>query len=201
LKSSPRPTSVEGVERAQVVREPSKTVRDRLLVAWLSDLEIAPCRRELVERVDTLLKTREGVLFVLVTARTSTPRSYQALEILTQWSSLAGFYLAPDVKAVRRMVRARAAGVEDTLMASALIEDGKLVVWSCEPKRYVVPVAEIPGLAEINPRHLADLKLNESGSRLRWDMADVGLNLDAVRYYTDPRRRRLRITLPETQWI
>jgi hypothetical protein len=181
---------VEGLERARVVREPSKAVRDRLLVAWLSDLEVAKRRRELVGQVDLLVKAREGVPFVLVNAKTTKPRSYQALEILTQWSSMVGFYLAPDVKSVRRMVRARAAGADDKLMASALVEDGKLVVWSCEPKRYVVPVAEIPALAEMSPKHLGDLELNESGSRLRWDKADVDLNLDAIRYYTDPKAKK-----------
>lgn len=181
---------VEGLERARVVREPSKAARERLLVAWLSDLEVAKRRRELVDRVELLLKAREGVPFVVVNAKTTKPRSYQALEILTQWSSLTGFYLAPDVKAFRRMVAARAVDAEDKLMASALLEDGKLVVWSCEPKRYVVAVSEIPALAAMNPKHLTDLELNESGSRLRWDKADVDLNLDAIRYHTDPKAKK-----------
>jgi len=37
---------------------------------------------------------------------------------------------------------------------------------------------------------LADLELNESGSRLRWDKADADLNLDAIRYHTDPKAKK-----------
>ncbi len=181
---------IKGVERARVVRKPSSPVRNVLLVAWLSDLEVDTRRRELVVQVELLQKARDGVPFVLVTAKSTKARSYRTLEILTQWSRMVGFYLAPDMKAVRRMVRARAAGAKDKLMASALVEDGKLVVWSCEPRRYVVPVAQIPALADMRAEHLADLELNESGSRLRWEKADVDLDLHTVRYYTDPEAKK-----------
>jgi hypothetical protein len=88
------------------------------------------------------------------------------------------------------MVRARQAGAEDKHIASALDEDEKLVVWSCEPTRYVVRVAEIPALAGLSPRELTTFELNESGSRLRWHKADVDLDLATIRYYADPKARK-----------
>jgi len=183
-------TVVRGFAKAHVVRESSKANRDRMLVAWLSDLDVAKHRRELMNQVDILLKDPEGMPFVLVSVKTSKPRSYQMLETLAQWGALAGFYLAPDVQAVRRMVRARLAGAESALIASALIEDDKLIVWSCEPKRYAVAVSEIPALAGMDPKHLGDFELNESGSRLHWDQGDVDLNLDSIRYHADPDARK-----------
>lgn len=182
--------AIEGVQKVRVVQAASKADRDRMLVAWLSDLDVAGRRRELMSQVDMLLKGGEGVPFVLVSASVKKPRSYQALEMLTQWGSLSGFYLAPDLKALRRLVRARLAGAEDKLIASALVEDGKLVVWSCEPKRYSVAVAEIPALAKVSAKHLTAFELNDSGSRLRWDKADVDLDLDAIRYYADPTAKK-----------
>ena len=180
----------EGVRQVSVVRTASQVARRRVLVAWLSDLDVATRRRELIEHLDALPKDGDGVPFVLVSADEKRPRSYQTLEMLTQWGARSGFYLAPDLKALHRMVRARLAGAEHKLIASALIEDGKLVVWSCEPKRYSVPVSEIPALAGMTARQLAAFELNESGSRLRWDKADIDLGLDNIRYYTDPKAKR-----------
>lgn len=184
--------AIKGVRQVRVVRVATKADRDRMLVAWLSDLEVTGRRRELMNHVEMLRKGSEGIPFVLVSASVKKPRSYQTLETLTQWGSLSGFYLAPNLKALRRMVRARLAGAEDKLLASALVEDGKLVVWSCEPKRYVVPVAEIPALTKMDPKHLTAFELNESGTRLRWDKADVDLDLDTIRYHADPKVKKER---------
>ena len=182
--------ALEGVQQVSVVRAASQASRQRMLVAWLSDLDVATRRRELMTQVDMLPKDSEGTPFVLVNASEKPPRSYQALEMLTQWGARSGFYLAPDLKALRRMVRARLAGAEHKLIASALVEDGRLVVWSCEPRRYAVPANEIPALAGMTAKQLATFELNESGSRLRWNKADVDLGLDNIRYYTDPRAKR-----------
>lgn len=179
-----------GVPQVRVVQSASQIDRQRLLVAWLSDLDVAARRRELSAYVEGLPRRAPEMPFVLVSGGESRPRSYQTLEALARWGSLPGFYLAPGLQALRRMVRARLAGAEGKLMASALIEDDKLVVWSCEPKRYAVPTSEIPALASMSAKQLAAFELNESGSRLRWNKTDVDLGLDSIRYHADPKAKR-----------
>jgi hypothetical protein len=99
-------------------------------------------------------------------------------------------YIAPTPDAVRRLVLARRGGAEKELVASASVEDGKLIVWSCEPRRFEVPVAQIPVLARMPAEALAKLELSPSGSRIRWLEADVDINLDTIREYADPDVRR-----------
>jgi ribosome-binding protein aMBF1 (putative translation factor) len=99
-------------------------------------------------------------------------------------------YIAPSPDAVRRIVLARRSGAQKELIASAAIEDDKLVVWSCEPRRFEVPVAEIPVLARLNAADRAKFELSTSGSRLRWPSADVDINLDTIREHADPEARR-----------
>jgi transcriptional regulator with XRE-family HTH domain len=180
--------AVRGNARVSFVTKPSQAVRERMVVGWLSDLDSVKRRRELANTVDVFLRKSDGVL-VLIEAKTKAP-SYSALETLARWAVRFGAYLAPDEDAVRRMVEARLAGDEARLIASALIEDESLVVWSCEPKRYAVRVSDMPALARIDPKHLGDFELNESGSRLHWDAGDVDINLEGILYYVDPKVRK-----------
>jgi hypothetical protein len=182
--------AIGGTRKTSFVKKPSKTRRERIVVGWLSDLDSAKRRKVLVDLVDLVVGGSEGVPLVLIEAKTVKAPSYAALETLTRWAASFGAYLAPDEHSVRRMVDARLAEAEDRLIASGLIEGDKLVVWSCEPKRYEIPVADIPALARVNPKHLGDFELNESGSCLHWDEGDVDLNLDGIRYYVDPKARR-----------
>ena len=77
-----------------------------------------------------------------------------------------------------------------SLIASVSIDDGKLVVWSCEPRRFDVDVSEISVLAKLSADDLTKFELSASGSRLRWTRADVDINLDTIREYADPGVRR-----------
>lgn len=179
--------AIRGLEKTRVSRTPSKGMGERMLVAWVSDLSIAKRRKELDQLIDVTVKGSKTAPFILVTTKSTRSRNHKALETLTRWGRLPGFYLAPDLVSVRRVVRAHLAGAETKLIASALIDDDKLVVWSCEPRRYVVPVASIPVLANMNPRARENFEINEVGSRIHWDHGDVDLNLDSIRYYTDPK--------------
>jgi DNA-binding transcriptional regulator YiaG len=177
--------------KASFVTKPSKTKRERIVVGWLSDLDSVKHRKELVDIVDlVVVGGSEGVPLVLIESKTVKAPSYSALETLTQWAANFGAYLAPDEHAVRRLVNARLVGAEQRYIASALIEGDKLVVWSCEPKRYEVRASEIPALARMNASDLPDFELSESGSALHWDAGDVDLNLDGILYYVDPKVRR-----------
>jgi Protein of unknown function (DUF2442) len=99
-------------------------------------------------------------------------------------------YIAPSPDAVRRIVLSRRTGAERELIASASIDEGKLIVWSCEPRRFEVLVAEIPVLARMPADALAKFELSASGSRIRWPDADVDVNLDTIREHADPKVRR-----------
>lgn len=182
--------AVRAVGKASFVTKPSRTKRERIVVGWLSDLDSAKRRKELADLVDLVVGGSDGVPLVLIETKTVKAPSYSALETLTQWAANFGAYLAPDEHAVRRLVNARLVGAERRLIASALIEGDKLVVWSCEPKRYEVRVSQIPALARMAASDLPDLKLSESGSALHWDAGDVDLNLDVILYYVDPKVRR-----------
>jgi len=88
------------------------------------------------------------------------------------------------------VILANSSGAEAELIASVVIEDGKLIVWSCEPRRFEVAVAEIPVLAGMSSDALVKFDLSASGSRMRWPASDVDINLDTIREYADPEVRR-----------
>ena len=176
--------------KTSFVAKPSRTNRERIVVAWLSDLDSAKHRKELVDTVDLVVSGADRVPLVLIESKTVKAPSYSALETLTQWAANFGAYLAPDEHSVRRLVNARLVGAEQHYIASALIDADKLVVWSCEPKRYEVRAANIPALARMSASELADFELSESGSAMHWDAGDVDLNLDSILYYVDPKIRR-----------
>lgn len=183
--------AIGGTGKTSFVKTPSKTRRERIVVGWLSDLDSAKHRKELVDIVDLVVGGSERVPLVLIEAKTmKAAPSYAALETLTRWAAHFDAYLAPDANAVRRMVDARLASAEKRLIASALIEGDKLVVWSCEPKRYALRMSDMPALARIDPKHLGNFELNASGSCLHWDSGDVDINLDSIRYYVDPKARK-----------
>jgi hypothetical protein len=95
-------------------------------------------------------------------------------------------YVVPDRDALRRLVFARAAGAEDKLIASASLDGDHMVVWSCEPRPYRVPVSAVPALANVPAGSLADFHVSESGSRIHWDGGDIDLSLEAFRVHADP---------------
>ena len=181
---------LQGVANTRIVEEPSGSKRARILVGWVSDLRLEDRRRALESLVESTEAGSPGLPFVLVEAEAKSPLTYLALEKLTRWGCLGGFYLAPDLRALRRMVQARLAGAEDQLMASASVDNGKLVVWSCEPKRYVVALSEVPALARLSEKDAARFRLSPSGSRLHWRQGDIDLDLASVRYYADPKARQ-----------
>ena len=98
-------------------------------------------------------------------------------------------YVATDAAAFRRVLLARRNQAEKVLIASAAIEGTKLVVWSCEPRRFEVPVATIPALARMTAKALKNFEVSTSGSRIHWPDGDVDLNLDAIREQADPKVR------------
>jgi hypothetical protein len=95
-------------------------------------------------------------------------------------------YVALDAASIRRLIHARRIDATDQLIASASIEDGTLIVWSCEPKRYEIPIREIPALGTLDAEALKKLEVSSSGSRIHWEDGDVDINLDTIRAVVDP---------------
>ena len=77
-------------------------------------------------------------------------------------------FIASETEAVHRVILARQQGAEKELIASVKIEDGRLVVWSCKPKRFEVSVVEIPVLANMPAHVLAHFEVSRTGSRIHW---------------------------------
>jgi hypothetical protein len=184
---------IGSLEAARFATVPShRSAVQRLLVGWLPDLDSTKSFRELTALWGAASKVSSGVPFILLSPGSGETVSSVALfQNLIHWSRDAGAepYVAPTREVLRRMIAARQKGAEEALIASASIEDGRLVVWSCEPRRFEVAVAEVPVLARMPPGTLAKFELSASGSRIRWPVADVDLNLDTIREYADPALR------------
>jgi len=159
-----------------------------LIVGLLADLDRVQGRHEL----ESLVAQAKGHLPVVLMSAKVAPRSdaaFQALAYLT-WLIGQEVYIAPDAAAIGRMVFARQAKAEEALIASATIEDGKIVVWSCEPRRYAVDASEIPALVKLSSAGLADFAVSDTGSRIHWNSGDVDLDLTGIRVHADPDVRR-----------
>jgi transcriptional regulator with XRE-family HTH domain len=180
------------VKSARYAKRPSSKASQRILVAWLSDLNSAHYRQELEELVGLVIKGPGEVPFVLIEAKQPPPTSGDSLQALVHWTTRLGRepYIAPDARVLRRMILARQSKAERQLIASASIDKGKLVVWTCEPRRYEVPISLIPSLARMKPRALSSFELSESGSRIHWDDDDVDLTAETICAYADPELRR-----------
>lgn len=171
------------------VSHPTSRVRRQLVVSPLEVLGTAHGRAALAGLVQAASR-RDGAALVLF-ALASMAGVATGLALLAAVAHVARQtreepFIAPSPDAVRRIVLARRGGAEKELMASVNIEDGKLVAWTCEPKRLEVAVSDIPVLANLSPDALPRYELSDSGSRLRWPDSDVDLNLDTIREYADP---------------
>lgn len=164
--------------------------RERMIVSPISALCTAAGRAALDGILGSILK-REHVPLVFLAAPMDAAVASLAQElahIARQTKDEPYFAQSPDV--IRRIIFAKQAGAERTLIASATIEDDRLVVWSCEPRCYTVSIEEIPSLRALDPSELSHFEVSQSGSRIRWDGADVDLSLDTILEVADPVVRR-----------
>jgi hypothetical protein len=172
--------------------QPSRRRVERILVAWLADLDSIHGRANLESLCQRTWKTWRHVPVVFIATKSAMPQTGAAFQAIAHCSRKAEQepFIASDPAVVRRMALARQSDAEGELIASASVEDGKLVVWSCEPTRYDVPVSEIPALAKMSPDSLMNFEVSQSGSRIHWPDGDVDLNLDTVRERADAEIRR-----------
>lgn len=89
-----------------------------------------------------------------------------------------------------RILRAWQGGAQDALIAEASLSEGRLFVLTCALERLELPIRGVPGLARLPDENLSGFELADDGSYLHWPQPDVHLDIDAVRYLTDPGARR-----------
>jgi hypothetical protein len=169
--------------------------RPRLFFSEVSALSSAESLHRLMRMFESTWKLLRPPPAVFMTSGGGKSYSLGAIQGLASLFSRAGRkgidpYVAPDEAALRRLVLAQKADSQQQLIASASLEDGRLVVWSCEPKRYEVGIDEVPALAQLGRERLGRLEVSTSGSRLRFPDVDVDLDLDAIRAYADPEVRK-----------
>jgi len=167
----------------------SGRLKPDLVVSSLELLDTASGRRALDDFLLAFTTMHIALVFFEAVEFAPTRAAFEALTRLSH-QARSEPYIAPNPDAVRRLVLARRSGAEKELVASASVEDGKLIVWSCEPHRFEVPITQIPVLAGMSPDVLEKVAVSASGSRIRWPDADVDLNLDTIREYADPDIRR-----------
>jgi hypothetical protein len=162
-------------------------------VAFIADLFEAKPRNRVGEMVDVMFKGRGEAPLVLLQAKTSNPSRATDMELQTLVHWIRQFrhepFVAPDADVVRRIVRAKQSGNEQNVIASAFVENERLVMWTCEPKRYEVPVGEIPALSTMKRDAVRNLKVSTGGSGIHWDSGDVDLSADSIRAFADPEVR------------
>ncbi len=187
-----------GMRATRFVSAPSQRSTPRLLVAWLPDLEVVERQQEFrslweaASRIAERRTVRSDVPLIFLTQGGGKSYGSGLLQLLVHLSRVPARepYVAPSPEAVRRLVLARQQGSAEDLIASAAVEDGRLVVWSCEPRRFDVPIADISALAALSPNALRKFEVSTSGSRIHWPDADVDINLDTIRVHADPGVRR-----------
>lgn len=179
------------IKHVRFVSSPSsgEAVR-RMVVARLADFEKWPGE---LQRFAASASGFAAPLVLMAPGRT--PPSASGLQLLALLASKFGSgrgdpYVSPTVAVARRIFTAHSLGAEKALVASAAIEGGVLSVWSCEPRLYRCPVLEIPALAAVDPKALANLQVSPSGSRIHWPELGVDLDLEALREFTDPIARK-----------
>jgi hypothetical protein len=162
-----------------VSRPPRKIRKDALLLATTGAM--TKCYQQLREM---LVHDMDLALFGEVERRGALS-ALQDIALLAAERPVAP-YVVPDREALRRLVFARAADAEDKLIASASLDGDHIVVWSCEPRPFRVPISAIRALADMPPGSLPDFHLSESGSRIHWDEGDIDLSLETLRVHADP---------------
>jgi hypothetical protein len=74
----------------------------------------------------------------------------------------------------------------EPLIADAIVIGDRLLVLSCAMEKLEVPFDSLPALKRISINDRSNFTIDDDGSCLYWEDADIHLDLDAFRYATDP---------------
>ncbi len=90
----------------------------------------------------------------------------------------------------KRVMNAWTMGAQEQLIADATVIGDRLLVLSCAMEKLEVPFDSLPALKRIAINDRSDFTIDDDGSCLYWEDADIHLDLDAFRYATDPAWKR-----------
>jgi len=86
----------------------------------------------------------------------------------------------------KRVINAWTMGAQEQLIADATVIGDRLLVLSCAMEKLEVPFDSLPALKRISIDERTNFTIDDDGSCLYWENADIHLDLDSFRYATDP---------------
>ncbi len=86
----------------------------------------------------------------------------------------------------KRVMNAWTMGAQEQLIADATVIGDRLLVLSCAMEKLEVPFDSLPALKRISINDRSNFTIDDDGSCLYWEDADIHLDLDSFRYATDP---------------
>ncbi len=86
----------------------------------------------------------------------------------------------------KRVINAWTMGAQEQLIADATVIGDRLLVLSCAMEKLEVPFDALPALKRISIDERTNFTIDDDGSCLYWENADIHLDLDSFRYATDP---------------
>lgn len=89
----------------------------------------------------------------------------------------------------QRVIKAWGMGSEHDLIAAAAVFGNKLFVLNCAFDKFEVSFDDIPVLKKIKNRERGNYVIDEAGSFISWEDADIHIDIDSLRYVTDEKWR------------
>lgn len=86
----------------------------------------------------------------------------------------------------RRVINAWSLGAQEQLIANASLVGDKLFVVSCALEEFEIGFDAYPALRSIPKSERANFEVLEDGSSIHWPGSDIHLDLDDIRYATNP---------------
>lgn len=98
-------------------------------------------------------------------------------------------YIRSQPEVIERIRSAWEMEAEDKLIATANVENSYLYVMNCGLRTWKIPFDSIPALEYISINERPNFEIDEDGSFLYWESADVHIDLEALQAAVDPELR------------
>lgn len=105
-------------------------------------------------------------------------------------STLKHTFIHQNPEALCRLLRAWQLGTPDALIADASVAEDTLFVVSCSFQFYNIPFAVLPALRKLSPVNRNSFVIDEDGSFLYWPHDDIHIDIDTLKYHTNPKYRK-----------
>ena len=96
-------------------------------------------------------------------------------------------YYGFDPQAAKRIKSAWEWEAEAELIAIASISTDSLFVMGCDLKTWEIPFSSLPGLDRVPQLEKGNFELDEDGSYLYWEYADLHIDLEDIKAAVDPK--------------